>query len=69
MSSVPRRNQQGTMSGSFLCCLDRTARSLRVVHYSSAVNKRGTNRFECYIVSVIDPAEFNRLKILVCVRR
>ena len=37
-SPAPRRNRQGTMSGAFLRRRDRTARSLRVVHYSSAVN-------------------------------
>ena len=37
-SPAPRRNRQGTMSGTFLRRRDRTARPPRVEHYSSAVN-------------------------------
>ena len=37
-SPAPRRNRQGAMSGALLRRRDRTARPLRVEHYSSAVN-------------------------------
>ena len=37
-SPAPRRNRQGAMSGAFLRRRDRTARSLRMEHYSAAVN-------------------------------
>ena len=37
-SPAPRRNRQGTMSGTILRRRDRTARPPRVEHYSSAVN-------------------------------
>ena len=37
-SPAPRRNRQRTMNGAFLRRRDRTVRSLRVEHYSSAVD-------------------------------
>ena len=42
-SPAPRHNRKGTMSGAILRRRDRTVRSLRVEHYSSAVN---TSPFE-----------------------
>ena len=48
--SVPRRNRQGAIGGAILRHRDRTARPLRVVHYSSAVNKcRSEVYFEPFV--------------------